>query len=100
MANQVDKFGIKLIYPTRQGGREWFIAEDVAGVESDSKAGGDLADDLTPDGNNTDGFEVQDNGQVRLKVSPVGSLMDSKNTDLNQSTAKGRGYAFTTQDWD
>lgn len=99
MAGTVDKFDIKMVYPTRQGGREWFIDQDIDGLEGDSKVAGDLRDDIVS-GNNDDGFVVGDQSQVRLHVAPDSSLRDASNTKLDQSTAKGRGYAFGTKDWD
>lgn len=99
MADQLDKFGLKMIYPTRQGGREYFIRETVEDLKNDSRQGGDFRDDISG-GNNTDGFTVGDNGQVRLHVGADSSLRDASNPDLNQEVAKGRGYAFGTKDWD
>ena len=100
MANQLDSFGIKMIYPTRQGGREWYCRDSVDEIAQDSRAAGDLEDDIVAGGNNTDGFEVGDNGQVRLHAAADSSLREASNPDLDHSTAKGRGYAFSTKDWD
>lgn len=99
MAGSVDKWNLKMIYPTRQGGREYFIRDTVEDLKQDSRQGGDFRDDISG-GSNTDGFTVGDNGQVRLHVGADSSLRDASNPDLNQETAKGRGYAFTTKDWD
>lgn len=88
-----------MIYPTRPSHREWFIRETIEDIKNDSRAAGDLRDDVTG-GNNTDGFTVGDNGQVRLGVAAQSDLRDVSNTKLDHSTAKGRGYAFTTHDWD
>lgn len=99
MVDKLDKFGIKMIYPTRAGAREWFIKESPDDVMGDHRLGGDFEDDISG-GNNTDGFTVGDNDQVRLHVCPETDLPGKSNPDLDQSTAKGRGYAFTSRDWD
>ena len=98
MADAVDKWGLKMIYPTRAGGREYFIRETVDDLKNDSRQGGDFRDDISG-GDNTAGFTVGDNGQVRLHVGADSTLRDASNPDLNQEVAKGRGYAFTTKDW-
>lgn len=88
-----------MIYPTRPGGREYFIKDTVDALREDSRQGGDLRDDVSG-GDNTEGFTIGDNGQVRLHVGADSTLRDASNPDLNQEAAKGRGYAFTTKDWD
>lgn len=100
MANQLDEFGIKMIYPTRAGGREYFINQTAADVMGGARAGGDLKDDLDPESSNADGFAVLDNGQVRLHVYPESDLVDEGDQNLDHSTAKGRGYSVSSRDWD
>jgi len=100
MANQLDKFGIKMIYSTKVGAREWYIRDTVADVMNDSRTDGDLHDDLADGGSNTDGFTVKDNGQVRLKVVPESTMRDYSKPGLDQSTAKGQGFMSSSKEWD
>lgn len=88
-----------MIYPTRAGAREWFIRESVADIQNDSRVDGDLADDLAG-GDNTAGFTVKDNGQVRLKVCPESSMRGYSKTNLDHSTAKGQGFMSSDKEWD
>lgn len=100
MANQLDQFGIKMLYPTRAGGREFFINDTADDVMNGARVGGDLADDLDPESNNTDGFRVLDNAQVRLHVYPESDLIDQGDQNLDHSVAKSRGYSVSSRDWD
>ena len=94
-----DQFGIKKIFPTRVGGREWYLAGTRNDIQADPLSDGDLKDDIAS-GNSTDGFLVGDNSQVRLKVAADSSLVNYSNPSLDQSAAKGRGYMKDVKEWD
>lgn len=95
-----DQFGIKKIFPTRVGGREWYLAGTSGDIMKDPLSDGDLKDDIASGGNTTDGFLVKDNSQVRLKVAADSSLVDYSDPNLDQSAAKGRGFMKDVKEWD
>jgi hypothetical protein len=87
-----DKFGIKMIYPTKSGGEEWFINMDNPTADTRFNPKTTLS-------KNDDGsFKVTSN-QVRMNVYTSSLYDKSKITTLDQIELHQKGYMQSPNDW-
>lgn len=88
----LDVLGIAMLYPTKAGStNSWFISD---GFEDSPR----IRLNESVSGNNTSGYQLDDNGQVRLSISA-----DSQDVDIgcdnNFEQSWNRGYVHKSNDW-
>jgi hypothetical protein len=87
-----DKFGIKMIYPTKSGGEEWFINMDNPTADTRFNPKTTLS-------KNDDGsFKVTSN-KVRMNVYTTSLYDKSKITTVDQIELDQKGYMQSPNDW-
>lgn len=92
-----DKFGHRMIYATVNGGQEYFIREDNLNADNRVKTGGDVH---SFDGNNKDGYTVDDNGKVRINFCATdGTDYDGGNKSFKHPDLAKRGFIWKNSDW-
>jgi F5/8 type C domain len=96
-----DRFGHKMIYATVDGGQEYFIRENNLDDDPRVKKGGDV-DSI--EGNNEDGYTVDDNGKVRINFCTIDSDEydggdDNEPPSFEHPDLADRGFMFKESDW-
>lgn len=91
MADTLDRNGVKNIYPTRQGGREWVMGSIPYDHDPQLVLSGGL--DILVDNY----YQFQDPTAARLNVLIPNYQSAPANT--NQATAVGRGWMTSPSDW-
>jgi hypothetical protein len=88
----LDKFGIKKIYPTKEGGEEWYLS-------SSSPADDCRFDPKTPLIPNADGSFKVKSTQVRISVLTSTGYDQDDITTYNQKELAKKGYMQSSKDW-
>ncbi len=88
-----DKFGIDMLYPTKNGGQEWFI--NMANPKSDGRF--NPQDMITK---NPDGSWKLTSNKVRMYVYTTNGFNPNQFTSVSgQSKVAARGFMSSSQDW-
>lgn len=87
----LDKFGIKKIYPTKEGGEEWYLSNSPA---NDCRF--DPKTTLIP---NPDGSYKVESTQVRMSVLTSTGYAQDKIATYNQKELADKGYMQLSNDW-
>jgi hypothetical protein len=88
----LDKFGIKEIYPTKPGGEEWFM--NMQNPTLDPRF--DPQANITK---NPDGSYKMTKQEVRMEVYPSTGYNQDKIATLNQKELAAKGYMQSPNDW-
>jgi hypothetical protein len=86
-----DKFGVKMLYPTKSNGEQWFMDMSDA---SDSRFNPDAS--LTK---NSDGSWKIKSSQVRMNVFTSSGYDQDEIDTYNQKTLASQGYMQDSRDW-
>jgi len=91
--SQVDVFGIKMLYPTKQGGDEWFMNMDNPTI--------DLSrfDPKTTITRNSDGSWKTRSTKVRMNVFTASGYHPERIDTYNQALLAQKGYMQDPGDW-
>jgi hypothetical protein len=92
----VDKFGIKELYPTKQGGEEWYFNTDP---NNDPRAGKGEGPSTTFVQKNNDGSWKVRSSEVRYGVLTSSGWHPELITTLNQQQLAAKGYMQSPNDW-
>lgn len=101
-AENIDKFGIQMIYPTNaspSAPKQWLLDEDWKKRsyewEEDNNA------DISEKPINNSGFELNINsdGQIRFPVLSINDTSHLDNLELSQDVLERKGFMGTPQDW-
>jgi hypothetical protein len=87
-----DKFGVKMIHPTKSSGQQWFM--NMADADSDSRF--DPKETITM---NSDGSWKMKNDQVRMNVFTSNGYHPERITTYNQQQLATKGYMQDPSDW-
>jgi hypothetical protein len=87
-----DKFGLKMLYPTKTTGEQWFM--DMANPEGDSRF--DPKEDISK---NADGSWKMRSSQVRMNVFTSTGYDPDKITTYAQNQLATKGYMQSSNDW-
>lgn len=87
-----DVFGVKMLYPTKSSGEQWFMNMDSA--TSDSRF--NPKDTITK---NSDGSWKMKSSQVRMNVYTSSGYHPEKISTLNQKSLATKGYMQDANDW-
>jgi hypothetical protein len=90
--SDVDKFGIKKLYPTKSNGEEWYI--NMANPTSDSRFNPQNTITKNPDGS----WKMKAT-QVRMAVYTSTGYDGDDITTLNHGTIATKGYMLAPNDW-
>jgi hypothetical protein len=88
----VDKFGVRMLYPTKQGGEEWFI--DTEDPTADSRFDPKASISKNPDGS----WKMQSD-KVRMNVFTSTGYDENKILSTNHGQLLGKGYMLSPNDW-
>jgi hypothetical protein len=88
----VDKFGVRMLYPTKQGGEEWFI--DTEDPTADSRFDPKASITKNPDGS----WKMQSD-KVRMNVFTSTGYDENKILSTNHGQLLGKGYMLSPNDW-
>jgi hypothetical protein len=94
MANALDKNGVKNIYFTKQGGREWYLGDVPAYDDPELVLSGSITN-MTMD---TNGYWIPDDptaGRISIQVKEYVSAP----VDVSHAAATARGWLSTPYDW-
>jgi len=91
-SSSTDKFGVKILYPTKSGGEQWFL--DMNDPKSDPRF--DPGASLTK---NSDGSWKIKSSQVRMNVHTSDGYDPDDIDTYNQKTLATQGYMQTSKDW-
>ncbi len=86
-----DKFGVTMIYPTKSGGEQWFLADNAT---SDKRF--DPQNTIT---RNSDGSWKMKNSKVRMSVFTSTGYSASKIPTYDRDVLASRGYMQAANDW-
>ncbi|WP_426756595.1 discoidin domain-containing protein [Myxococcus sp. Y35] len=86
-----DKFGVKMLYPTRSGGEQWFLADNAT---SDKRF--DPQDTIT---RNSDGSWKMKSDKVRMSVFTSTGYSASRIPTYDRDVLASRGYMQAANDW-
>ena len=87
-----DQFGLKMLYPTKTGGEQWFMS--MANPDGDSRF--DPKNSITK---NADGSWKMKSSQVRMNVFTSTGYQPTKITTYAQNQLATKGYMQSTNDW-
>ena len=87
-----DKFGVKMLYPTKTTGEQWFM--EMTNPEGDSRF--DPKEDISK---NADGSWKIKSSQVRMNVFTSSGYQPDKITTYAQSQLATKGYMQSPNDW-
>jgi hypothetical protein len=93
--NLVDPFGIKEIYPTKDGGEQWFM--DMSDITQDPRAS--FEDSNTGLTRNPDGSWKVSSAEVRFNVLPSSGYHHELINTLDQQQLAAKGYMQSPNDW-
>lgn len=88
----VDKFGVRMLYPTKQNGEEWFI--NMENPTSDARF--DPKSSITK---NSDGSWKMQSDKVRMNVFTSTGYDQSKIPSTNHAQLSSKGYMLSPTDW-
>jgi hypothetical protein len=88
----VDKFGVRMLYPTKQGGEEWFI--DMENPTNDGRF--DPKASITK---NPDGSWKMPSDKVRMNVFTSTGYDQNKIPSTNHAQLSSKGYMLSPNDW-
>ena len=91
-ASNVDKFGIKKLYPTKSGGEQWFM--DMNNPLGDSRFNPQNTITKNPDGS----WKMKST-QVRMNVYTSTGYDSDDIPTLDHSTIASKGYMLRANDW-
>ncbi|SDE85400.1 F5/8 type C domain-containing protein [Myxococcus virescens] len=86
-----DKFGVTMIYPTKSGGEQWFLADNAT---SDKRF-----DPQNTISRNSDGSWKMKNSKVRMSVFTSTGYSASKIPTYDRDVLASRGYMQAANDW-
>ncbi|WP_228560719.1 MULTISPECIES: discoidin domain-containing protein [Myxococcus] len=86
-----DKFGVTMIYPTKSGGEQWFLADNAT---SDKRF-----DPQNTISRNSDGSWKMRNSKVRMSVFTSTGYSASKIPTYDRDVLASRGYMQAANDW-
>jgi hypothetical protein len=92
VASDVDKFGVREIYPTKPGGEEWFM--NMQNPTGDPRFNPQANITKNPDGS----YKMMEQ-QVRMEVYPSTGYHEDEITTLNQKDLAAKGYMQSPNDW-
>lgn len=87
-----DKFGVKIVYPTKTNGEQWFM--NMADADSDSRL--DVGNSITK---NSDGSWKIKSSKVRMNVLTSAGYDPNDIDTYNQKTLATEGYMQSSKDW-
>jgi hypothetical protein len=85
-----DKFGVKMIYPTRSGGEQWFLSSPTGDSRFDPK---------TTVSKNSDGSYKVTSTKVRMNVFTSTGYDSNEIDTYNQKQLATQGYMQAQNDW-
>jgi hypothetical protein len=88
----VDKFGVRMLYPTKQGGEEWFI-----NMENPTEDG--RFDPKASISRNPDGSWKMQSDKVRMNVFTSTGYDQNKIPSTNHAQLTSKGYMLSPNDW-
>jgi hypothetical protein len=88
----VDRFGVRMLYPTKQAGEEWFI--DMQNPTSDGRF-----DPKASIAKNPDGSWKMPSDKVRMNVFTSTGYDQSKIPSTNHAQLTSKGYMLSPNDW-
>src|SRR5829696_9119930 len=88
----MDKFGIRMLYPTKQGGEEWFI--DMEDPTADGRFDPKAAITRNPDGS----WKMPEE-KVRMNVFTSTGYDQSKIPITNHAELASKGYMLSPNGW-
>lgn len=91
-SSAIDKFGVKMVYPTKSNGEQWFM--DMANPSSDPRF-----DPKASISKNSDGSWKMEDDQVRMNVFTSSGYHPEKITTYNQQQLATKGYMQDARDW-
>jgi hypothetical protein len=92
VGDKKDKFGIKMLYPTKSGGEQWYMRPDHP--EKDPQFRPQVSLSKNSDGS----FKVTD-GKIRMGVWPSTGNHPEKITTYNEKELEKKGYMESPNDW-
>jgi hypothetical protein len=102
----VDKFGIRMIYPTNTSSdapKAWFLDDDwkerAFEWEDDDVEISEQPINNTAVGLNIDSHNTDPSGQIRFPVLSINDTSHLDNLELSQEVLRDRGFMGTPQDW-
>jgi len=90
--SSTDKFGVKMVYPTKTNGEQWFM--DMADADDDNRF--DTGSSITK---NSDGSWKIKSSQVRMNVHTSAGYDPDDIDTYNQKTLATQGYMQSSKDW-
>jgi hypothetical protein len=91
-SGSTDKFGVKMLYPTKSYGEQWFM--NMADADSDSRF--DLGSSISK---NSDGSWKIKSSQVRMNVYTSAGYHPDDIDTYNQKTLATQGFMQSSKDW-
>ena len=91
-SSTTDKFGVKMVYPTKTNGEQWFM--NMADADSDKRL--DIGNSITK---NSDGSWKIKSSQVRMNVHTSAGYDPDDIDTYNQKTLATQGYMQSSKDW-
>jgi hypothetical protein len=88
----VDKFGVRMLYPTKQGGEEWFL--NMENPTNDNRF--DPKGSITK---NPDGSWKMQSDKVRMNVFTSTGYDQNKISSTNHGQLSSKGYMLSPNDW-
>jgi len=92
VGNDKDKFGIRMLYPTKPGGEQWYMRSDHP--EKDPQFRPQVPITKNPDGS----FKVKES-KIRMGVWPSTGNHPEKITTYNEKELEKKGYMESPNDW-
>jgi hypothetical protein len=92
VGDKKDKFGIKMLYPTKSGGEQWYMRPDHP--EKDPQFRPQVSLSKNSDGS----FKVTD-GKIRMGVWPSTGNHPEKITTYDEKELEKKGYMESPNDW-
>jgi hypothetical protein len=88
----VDKFGVRMLYPSKQGGEEWFI-------NMENPTGDGRFDPKASISRNPDGSWKMQSDKVRMNVFTSTGYDQNKIPSTNHAQLNSKGYMLSPNDW-
>jgi hypothetical protein len=88
----VDKFGVRMLYPTKQGGEEWFL--NMENPTNDNRF--DPKASITK---NSDGSWKMQSDKVRMNVFTSTGYDQNRISSTNHGQLSSKGYMLSPNDW-
>jgi len=91
-----DRFGVKMIYESIEGGEEYYIQDGNLNDDDRVFPGGSVHNF---NGNNQDGFTVDDTSRVRINFATSSKYNGHKLDTGDHDRYEERGHMFSENDW-